>query len=65
MESVNVLTVVEADDFIAVFSSHGSSIIKERFGAGISYTGENDGKFFHVGTSLNPGLDGRRAFFPV
>lgn len=52
MEGVDVLAVVKADDFITTFSSHGSSIIEKGLGAGITDTWENDGKFFHVGTSL-------------
>ena len=49
---MDVLAVVKADDFITTFSSHGSSIIEKGLGAGITDTWENDGKFFHVGTSL-------------
>lgn len=52
VEGVDVLAVVKADDFITTFSSHGSSIIEKGLGAGITDTWENDGKFFHVGTSL-------------
>ena len=52
VEGMNVLTIVKADDFITTFSSHGSSIIEKGLGAGITDTWENDGKFFHVGTSL-------------
>ena len=52
VEGMNVLTIVKADDFITTLSSHGSSIIEKGLGAGITDTWENDGKFFHVGTSL-------------
>lgn len=52
VEGVDVLAVVKAYDFITTFSSHGSSIIEKGLGAGITDTWENDGKFFHVGTSL-------------
>ena len=52
MEGMNVLTIVKADDFITTLSCHGSSIIEKGLGAGITDTWVNDGKFFHVGTSL-------------
>ena len=52
VEGMNVLTIVKADDFITTLSCHGSSIIEKGLGAGITDTWENDGKFFHVGTSF-------------